>query len=89
MRVRNSSALRRDESRIYWVTDQDQTNVYWTRPGSTPAGGAVAYCPKARCTQAQVRSLALGQERPGALAVDATHVYWANKGTSPWRVEKP
>jgi hypothetical protein len=49
----------------------DANSVYWTTSGGTVMKG-----PLARGT---TKTLASGQGGPGALAVDATSVYWVNK----------
>lgn len=60
----------------------DDANVYWTIEIGKDGGmgdGAVVACPLAGCPPSGPRVLASKQERPYALAVDATHVYWVNR----------
>jgi hypothetical protein len=56
------------------------THLYWTQPGATPTTGTVMAIP---LDGGSPTTLASDQDGPGAIALDATNVYWVtyNGGT--------
>jgi hypothetical protein len=60
----------------------DDTHVYFTQPER----GVVARVPRAG---GAVETLASGQAKPSALALDASYIYWGNEGDGAiWRVAR-
>jgi hypothetical protein len=58
----------------------DANFVYWTEPGqpTIPSSGSVKRAPKAG---GQSIAIAINQDRPKAIAILDTFVYWGNQGT--------
>jgi hypothetical protein len=62
---------------VPWDIAVDETHVYWTEQGSTPAGGKVMRASKVDGTG--LTTIASEAKGPQGIAVDASRVYWANK----------
>ena len=66
---------------VPWDIEVDAKSVYWTEAGSPPAKGTVSMSVKPTGTDSLVPVvIASGQAAPHGIAIDATHVYWANSG---------
>lgn len=62
---------------VPWDVAVDESFVYWTEQGSGEGAGAVRRASKLDGTGAVL--LAADVTGPRGMAIDATHVYWANK----------
>ena len=64
----------------------DDSGVYWTNHAN--ASGTVVTCPHSGCGTAPT-VLALGQDRPWGIALDATAVYWVTEAGGVYKVASP
>lgn len=76
-----------------WGLTVDATHIYWTMAGGVTAG-EIRRCLRGKdgegCAAKTVPEvIAKGQLQPRGIAVDDTFVYWANRGGSLMKMQKP
>ena len=62
---------------VPWDVAVDDTSIYWTESGAAPMSGKVVMADKTDGSGAVV--LSADEARPVGIAIDESHVYWANE----------